>query len=233
MVEKFHNELQAVQKDVFTMGELAKEMLRKSVDSFKKLDVKEAEWVLSKKSDIADLDDAIEAKTLQLIALYQPMAKDLRKIGCILKIITYLARIGRYGKDIANLTLELQNTTHVKKLISIPHMADLVCAMIDDALYAFEHEDVSKFNSFMEREQNVDELRYSIFRECLSYMMEDPKVITRCMHYTMVSRYLERCGDHACKMAEKIYYMVTGKRVEIDCSKETAKTCFVKVKPDD
>ena len=66
-----------------------------------------------------------------------------------------------------------------------------------------------------EREATVDALRYSIFRECVSYMMEDPKNITRCSHYIMVSRYLERCGDHACKMSEKINYMVTGERVEI------------------
>jgi len=226
MVEKFHIELKEVEKDVFVMGDLAKEMLKTSVDSFKNLDVEKTNWVLSKKGDLADMDDSIEAKTFQLIALYQPMAKDLRKIGCILKIITYLARIGRYGKDIANFTIELQKTKHVKKLVSIPHMAEIVCTMIDVALHAFQTEDVSNFGSIIEREKSVDELRYSIYRECLSYMMEDPKVVTRCMHYTMVARYLERCGDHACKMAEKIYYMVTGERVEIDCSEDTAKTCF-------
>jgi len=230
MVEKFHQELKEAEKNVFIMGDLAKEMLRKSVDSFKKLDVKQAEWVLSKKGDLADMDDAIEAKMFQMITLYQPMARDLRKIGCILKIITYLARIGRYGKDIANLTIELQDTNHVKKLVSIPHMAEIVCTMIDDALKVFESEDISMFNNFVERENSVDELRFSIFRECISYMMEDPKAITRCMHYTMVARYLERCGDHACKMAEKIYYMVTGQRVEVDCSKETSKACFLEVK---
>jgi phosphate transport system protein len=154
------------------------------------------------------------------------MAVDLREIACILKMITYLTRIGRYGKDIARLITDFEEKGHVKKLVSIPHMADLVISMIDDALYAFETKDISRFKDFVEREQTVDELRYSIFRECLSYMLEDPKVITRCMHYTMVSRYLERCGDHACKMSEKIYYMVTGERVEIDCSSETAKACL-------
>ncbi len=109
-------------------------------------------------------------------------------------------------------------------------MAVFVCSMVDDALTAFEKGDVSKFNDFCEREETVDELRYSIFRECLSYMMEEPKVITRCTYYIMVARYLERCADHACKMAEKICYMVTGQRVEIDCREGTSKACFTGVK---
>ena len=96
--------------------------------------------------------------------------------------------------------------------------------MLDDTMNAFKTKDVSNFSDFSDRDDTVDELRYSIFRECLSYMMEDPKVITRCTNYIMVARYLERCADHACKMAEKIYYMVKGERVEIDHSSETSKT---------
>jgi len=227
MVEKFHTELNQVKKDVLSMGNLALEMLQKSVEALKELDEEKTQWVLSKKGKLADMDDQIEKNTLRLIALYQPMAVDLREIACILKMITYLTRIGRYGKDIAKLVDEYIENGHVKKLVSIPHMYELVHSMIQDALVAFETKDISKFKDFVDREDNVDELRYSIFRECLSYMMEDPKVITRCMHYTMVARYLERCGDHACKMAEKITYMVTGNRVEIDCSEDTSKACFV------
>ena len=114
-------------------------------------------------------------------------------------------------------------------MVSIPHMAEIVEGMIDDALSAFETADIKKFNDYIDRETTVDELRYSIFRECLSYMMEEPKVITRCTNYIMIARYLERCGDHACKIAEKIIYMVTGERVEIDCREETSKRCFVGV----
>jgi phosphate transport system protein len=161
------------------------------------------------------------------------MARDMREIACIIKMITYLTRIGRYGKDIAKITEELKDRSHLKKLISIPYMSDIVCAMIDDALVAFETGDLSKFNDFVEREQNVDELRYSIYRECISYMMENPKVIKRCTQYTMVARYLERCADHACKMAEKICYMITGERVEIDCREGTSKACFIGVKKDE
>lgn len=230
MVEKFHVELNQAKKEIDTMGHLAKDMLSKSVEALKDIDTQKAQWVISNKVQLADMDDQIEEKALRLIALYQPMARDLREIACILKMITYLNRIGRYGKDIAKLVSEFEKNGHVKKLVSLPHMADLVTGMINDALYAFETGDISKFKDFIDRETTVDELRYSIFRECLSYMIEDPSVITRCTYYIIIARYLERCGDHACKMAEKIVYMVTGERVEIDYREETSKTSFTGIK---
>ena len=233
MVEKFHLELEELKKDVLEMGNFAKDMLQKSVEALIEIDVKKAEMVVSNKVRLADMDDEIEDRTLKLITLYQPMARDMRKIACILKMITYLNRIGRYGKDIALLVHEFEKNGHVKKLISIPHMFEIVSGMIDDALYAFDKKDISKFNDFIKREETVDELRYSIFRECLSYMMEEPKVISRCTYYIMIARYLERCADHACKIAEKIIYMVTGQRVEIDCHEETSKPCFAGIPKDE
>ncbi len=161
------------------------------------------------------MDEGIEQHALTLLTLYQPMAKDMRTIACILKMITYLTRIGRYGKDISNVAKELSMRPHIAKLVSIPYMADIVFGMIEDALKAFETEDLSLIQDFVERDDSLDALRYSIFRECITYMMEDPKNIKRCAHYIMIARYLERCGYHACKIAEKVHYMVTGERVEI------------------
>ena len=216
MVEKFHEELNALKKEVIKMGHLSTEMLKKSVEALKKQDVALAKWVDNKKTKIASMDNDIEAKAFQLLTLHQPMAKDLRQIACSLKMITYLARIGRYGKDIAKIAVELSDKPHIKKLVSIPYMADMVCSLIDDALLAFEKETIEPLKEFSERDDDIDQLRYAIFRECLTYMMEDQKVIKRCAQYMMVSRYLERCGDHALKMAEKIHYMVTGEHIEID-----------------
>ncbi len=230
MVEKFHDELERLKEEVINMGNLSKKMLKESIVGLKDLDEKKAKWVIDHKIDIADYDDKIEADAFRLIALYQPMAKDMREIACILKLITYLTRIGRYGKDIAKIVKHFEKDKHVRKLVDIPHMADIVCSMIDDAMKVFKTGDIKLFNDFIDREEDVDELRYSIFREALSYMMEDPKVIKRCMDYIMVARYLERCADHACKMAEKIFYMETGNRVEIDCREETSKACFTGVK---
>ncbi len=217
MVEKFHQELAELKKDVQKMGELSIGMLCEAVDSFKKLDSKKAEQVNAKKKKLAKMNIDIEEEALRLIALYQPMAVDMRTIACCLKMITALNRIGRYGKDIAKITIEVvpSYSHHIKKIISIPHMNGIVCSMIRDVLEAFDTGDLSKTEDFSERDNDVDALRYSIFRECISYMMEDPKNITICTHYVLIARYLERCGDHACDMAQEIIYMSTGKRVEL------------------
>ena len=215
MVEKFHEELDKLKEDVLRMGNLAKEMLQKSVEALKRQDSKLADEVVSKKTLLAEMDEKIEKKAFRFIALYQPMAKDMRTIACCLKMITYLTRIGRYGKDIANVAKELSEKPHIAKLVSIPYMAEEVCGMIDDALLAFESEDLSSIKDFEERDDSIDALRYSVFRECVTYVMEDAKTIKRCAHYIIIARELERCADHACKGAEKIHYMVSGEHVEI------------------
>ena len=215
MVEKFHDELNGLKGDLLSMGLLARKMLSDAVKALKQKDYRLAQTVTKKKDKLADMDEQIENNALRLIALYQPMAKDMRTIACCLKMNTYLARIGRYGKDIAKVTIDLGDTPYISKLVNIPHMAELVDTLIGDALHAFETEDLSLINDFKERDDDIDALRYSIFRECISYMIEDSKTITQCTNYAMVARYLERCGDHACKMAEKIHYMVTGERIEI------------------
>lgn len=212
---KFHDKLDDLKKEVSEMGKLARDMLAKSITALKNQDTELAEWVISKKRDIENMDREIEKKALLLVPLYQPMAKDMRTIACILKMITYLTRIGRYGKDTAKSALELSEKPHIAKLVSIPYMAEIVCGMIDNALEAFETKDITLFEDFGDLDDTVDALRHSIFRECITYMTEDPKTITQCAHYMMVARYLERCADHACKMAEKIHYMVTGEHIEI------------------
>lgn len=214
MVEKFHVKLDDMKEEVLKMGFLAKRMLEESIISLKNQDLKLAGDVISRKKELASMDFNIEKNVLHLVPLYQPMAKDMRTIACILKMITYLTRIGRYGVDIAKVVPELAKEPPISKLVSIPHMAEIVGGMIEDALKAFQVEDLSLLADFGERDDDVDALRHSIFRECISYMTENPKNITRCAHYIMIARYLERCADHACKIAEKIHYMVTGEHVE-------------------
>jgi phosphate transport system protein len=216
MSEKFHTELDELQTDVINMGHLALRMLRKAVRALKNQDVRLAEEVLAVKDDIARKDFEIEGKALHLIALHQPMAVDMRMIACILKMITYLTRIGRYAKDIAKITKALAARPQVAKLVTIPYMGERVSEMIEDSLKAFETKDVTLIDKFKERDDEIDGLRYSILREYLTYMMENQKNITSCTFYIIIAHYLERCGDHACKMAEKIHYMITGEHIEID-----------------
>lgn len=215
MGSKFDEQLKKIKGDVIELGELAQRMLKDSIVALESQDVKLANKVYTDKKKLMKMDDDIEHRCLQAISMYQPMAKDMRIIGASLKLITYLTRIGRYGKDIAKFVKELADKTHIAKLVSIPHMGEIVDSMISDALIAYRNEQPVDIQSFVDRDDDVDSLRDSIFRESLTYMMEDDKNIKRCMYYIMVARYLERCADHACKISEKVNYMVTGKRVEI------------------
>jgi phosphate transport system protein len=157
----------------------------------------------------------LEERCYQLIALNQPMAKDMRIIACTLKVITASVRIGRYGKVIANIVREIADRPHIARMMSIPHMAELVIDMIDDAIRAYDTEDPHLIEDFSSRDDTIDALRHSIFREGITHMRENPKTITNCTHSIMVARYLERCADHACKIAENVHYMETGERIEI------------------
>jgi phosphate transport system protein len=215
MRSKFNEQLKKIKDDVVEMGELAQGMLKNSIVSLENQDVKLADNVYADKEKLMKMDDAIEHRCLQTISMYQPMAKDMRVIGASLKMITYLTRIGRYGKDIAKFVKEIADKPSVAKLVSIPHMSEIVDGMISDALNAYENKEAVDIPSFRNRDDDDDSLRESIFRELLTYMMQDSKNIKRCMYYIMIARYLERCADHACKLAEKIQYMVTGRRVEI------------------
>jgi phosphate transport system protein len=215
MPERFDHEMEILNRDIRKMGKLAQKMLLNAVESLKNRDKELANEVLGMKEELYDFDYRIEEHTLRVLMLHQPMAKDMRNLACILKMITYLTRIGRYGYDISKITLEIADQPHVKKLIDIPNMSKIVAGMLEDVLKAWETEDLSLIADLEERDDILDEERYSIFRECLTYMMEDPKTITRCTHYVMVARYLERCGDHCCKIAEKVVYKVEGRHVEI------------------
>ncbi len=215
MAEKFHKELRELKNGVSGMGRLSEVMLTKSIESFEQHDLDLAEWVFQKKKEVAGLDVQIEEKALQMIALNQPMARDMRTIACTLKAITYLARIGRNGKDIATIVKKSSDQPPLDLMGDITRMSKKTASMIDDALKAYEAEDISPLKKFNERDDEVDELWRNIFLKSYGYMQDDTGNIERCLNYIMVSRYLERCADHACKMAEKVHYMVTGEHIEI------------------
>ena len=215
MSEKFHAELERLKQDTIAMARLARTMLSDSVNALFLQDCAKAKEVVSNKRPLREMTISLEERAYQLIALYQPMAKDMRVIACILKMITAAERIGRYGKDIANMTKHLQDQPAFAEPLPLQHMADLVTGMIDDAVTSFEGENLDRIKEFPSRDDTVDALWHSIFRETLTFMMEDSTTITRSTYYIMVARYLERSGDHACKMAENIHYMITGERIEI------------------
>ena len=212
--DRYHNEIDKLKNKVQEMGNLAATMLKESIESLKSFDGEKAKEIISLKTKLSNLDSTIEEESLQLIALHQPVASDMRTLGAILKIITYLNRIGRYGKDIAAITIEMEDNKHISELIAIPRMSSKVNEMLKDALSTFDKGDISTIENMSERDTEIDVMRWTIFRECLEFMIEGKENIEKGAYYMMVVRYLERCADHVCKICEKVHYMYTGERVE-------------------
>jgi phosphate transport system protein len=215
MTEKFETELARLQQETRDMGTYARTMLSDAIKALLAQDNVLAESVHERKALLRDRYHRIEDDAYQILTLYQPVAKDMRTVVSCLKVASALERIGRYGKDIATVVGYLGDSAPISNFLSIPQMARSAERMIGVALAAFQAGDLDKVEGFSVRDDEVDALGYSIFRECVTYMIEDPSTITRCANYVMVARYLERSADHACTIAEATVFMQTGERVEI------------------
>ncbi|MFW5953625.1 MAG: phosphate signaling complex protein PhoU [Candidatus Natronoplasma sp.] len=212
--KSYTEKLNELKNDVEEMGKISTDAISLAIDSLVELDEEKINKVEDLDRQIYRYDRDIEEKGLNLIALQAPVASDLRMIGTCLKIITDLDRIGRYSKDITKVTKRLTGEPHMKKLISIPNMAELTIEMVDLSVKAFMEEDEEMIDEIYEREEKVDAYYDETFREILTYMMEDSNNITKGTQYILVIRYLERIADHACNIAERVVYMETGERVE-------------------
>lgn len=210
----FVQELEKLNGEVTEMGTLACRTIGKAVAAFVTGDEALRAEVKALDDEIYRCDTEIEKHCLDLIALHTPVAGDLRTVSTCLKIITDLNRIGRYAADIVEAAHILQEQRHFKRLISIPQMAGIVEGMARDAVDSFVTRDAEKARGLFGRDDEVDGLYESVFREVLTYMMEDPKKVTMGIHYILVARYLERIADHACNIGERIVYMVTGERLD-------------------
>lgn len=209
----YMNELAELDGLVSLMAKKTSEAIELAVRSFEKLDMEMAGQVERLDRELYDLNIDIEKRCLEIIALQSPVAKDLRTIGTYLKVITDFDRIGRYAKDIAEVTAHCHQASHFKALVSIPHMAKMAEDMVDLSVKAFLERDTGPTEQVFELEDRVDSLYDEIFREVITYMMEDSRKITPGINYMLVARYLERIGDHACNISERVIYMVTGERV--------------------
>lgn len=214
MSDKFQIELKKLKDYTLEMGDFSVSMFKDSLTALKNMDEELANDVINRKRRLADYNDAIDDETLRILTLYHPVASDIRLISCISQMNTSLYRLGRNGKDIAELITTLPNTPHLKVFNSICHMGDYVVEMINDVLESCRTGDTSKLLDLENRDNYVDDLQEAIFRESFTYMMEDNRNISRCIEYVMVSRYLERMGDHACLMGEKVYFMIEGEKLE-------------------
>jgi phosphate transport system protein len=217
MVRKgFEKELRRLEDSVIEMAELAKKSIDSSVDSLKNKDVKLAEKTIRFEKEMDQMSLAIENKCMRLTALQQPVAKDLRFIASMLKISDTLERVGDYAGKLAKITIKTKDKPLVKPLIDIPKMAELSKEMIDIDVAAIRTKDVSGLEKKLtERDDVIDNLYEQIYRELLTMMFERPQIISDATDLIFAGRYLERIGDLACKVANRVIYMVDGRRTLI------------------
>jgi phosphate transport system protein len=207
----FHRDIEALVARVVEMAKLSRRSVTEGVDAFVALDTEKAQGIIQLNKQINELDVEIEGRALALIALHQPMAVDLRTLGACIKIITYLDRIGRYGYDCAKATLYMENKPHIKRLVAIPMMRDKALHLLDMAMESFQTRNHELARKVEPMDDEVDAMYEQIVRECLTYMIEEPRTISQCTNYILVARHIERVGDNAAKIAEKTIYMCTGK----------------------
>ena len=206
--------LQRLNENMATLAELSELAIRKAIDGLRRLDPGVADDVFTLDEEIYALQLEIESTCVDLLALHAPVARDLRTITTSLKITTDLDRIGRYAKDIAELTLQFhaKEADHARNLGSIPQMAEMTIRLVDRAARAFVERDAESVRHIEEEDDSVDLLHEQAFHEIIGRMKTgdlDAEVGAR---YILVSRYLERIADHAVNIGERVVYMVTGER---------------------
>lgn len=214
--KSFHTELAKLQEEILRMGTAVEEAIHLAVKSLKDRDSDLAKKVIMNDDQVDRLELAIEKKCLNLLALQQPMASDLRVIGTALKLITDLERMADYAADIAKVTIRLEGQPLIKPLIDIPRMAEITQVMVRDALTAYVDRNLNLAYEMSKRDHEVDHLYNQVFRELLTFMMEDPRTIQQATYLLFVARYLERIADHATNIGEWIVYMVTGERKDLN-----------------
>jgi len=210
----FDEELQALKNDLLDMGGRAEAVIQKSIEALKRRDVRLAEEVIADDKAIDRLEIDIDERCVSLLALRQPMAVDLRFITAALKIGNDLERVGDHAVNIAGSAKRLAAEPSLKPLVDIPRMADLAAAMLREGLDAFVRRDSATARELVKRDDAVDALNHQMFRELLSFMIEDPRTITRAMELILVARNLERVADLATNIAEEVVFIAEARIIK-------------------
>jgi len=204
----FQKELEELKENLLKMAAMVEEAIRDSVQSLVKRDSDLAQKTFEWEDRINKMEITIEDMCLKLLALRQPMASDLRIITATMKIITDLERMGDQAVNIAERAISLNQEPQLKPYIDIPRMTEITQSMVKDVLDAFVTRNSKLARSVCERDDLVDVLNDQVFRELLTYMISDPRTITRAVHLMIVCRCLERIADHATNIAEDVIFMV-------------------------
>jgi len=214
-VKSFQEELDAIAASIAQMGGLTEAQLAGAIESVSRRDSQLAERTVQDDRRIDTLESDIEARAVRIIALRQPMASDLREAISAIKISTDLERIGDLAKNIAKRALVIQGDfeTPVRLIQGIARMGRLAQGQLKLVLDAFSNRDAQAAMEVWRGDEEIDEMYNSVFRELLTYMMEDPRTIGVCTHLLFIAKNIERIGDHATNIAETVRYFVTGERI--------------------
>ncbi|MDI3525473.1 MAG: hypothetical protein PWP60_154 [Candidatus Atribacteria bacterium] len=213
--EHFRQELQNLQESLVNMIKAAEKMLVMAIESLKERDVAKAKEVIALDDVVDDYNFKIEEKCLQLIALEQPVARDLRTIAAILKIITDVERIGDYSIDIAKFSIRLSDSPLLKVVTDVVKMAEIVVEMLEDTSTAFVRRDLGIVQRIVDRDEQVDALYRTVHEGVVTSIEANPQLARPGIWVLMIARYLERIGDHITNVTERIYYMETGEMIEL------------------
>ena len=209
----FDQELESVRQELVHMGQIVQDSIKNAVDALARRDKALAQQVMDGDDLIDSMQVEIEDRCISLIARQQPVATDLRILGTGLKITTDLERIGDHAFDIAKIVLLIGDEPLIKPLVDIPRMAVMAQSMLEDSLQAYLKLDIQLAEKVCRDDDLVDQLYHQVFRELLTYMLEDPKKINQATQLIFVARYLERIADHSTNVAEWVIYLVTGERL--------------------
>jgi phosphate transport system protein len=212
-VRHFQEELDVLKTRLLEMGGLAEERVRAALDGLVRRDGVAIQRVLEGDTPINLLHIEVDDRCFKLLALHQPMAADLRAIVAAVKINADLERVGDLAVNIAEAVVRYLRHAPVKELIDIPRMAVIAQTMLRDALDAFVHHDVALAQAVLDQDDELDGLKTQVFRELLTYMLQDPTKIEPALDLILISRHLERIGDHATNLAEDVIFMVSARDV--------------------
>src|SRR6516225_1134689 len=210
IIKSYDEELRRLNNTITRMGGLAESQVAASIDAVVKRDSDLAASVVETDAEVDQLEHDVSLLVVRLLALRQPMARDLREILAALKIASDLERICDYAANVAKRSIALNQTPPVRPVYALPRMAQLAQLLIKDVIDAYVARDADRAYAVWMRDAELDEMYSSLFRELLTYMMEDPRNISACTHLLFMAKNIERIGDHATNIAEDLYYLVHG-----------------------
>ncbi len=210
---EYEGQLRKLREQILLMGAKVEKMIGDSMNALVERDSDLARRTIDSDPDIDHMEIETDGLSLRLLALRQPVASDLRFITCGLKLVTDLERIADLAVNISERVLELNEEPPLKPYIDLPQMAAAARGMLREALDAFVAGDAARAEAVIARDETVDAYNAQVFRELLTYMLEDPRTIARAMRVQSISKYLERVGDHATNIAEMVVFMVRGKDI--------------------